>query len=511
MRIISARKLLFVAAIIWSASILLVAPLTDARSTTNNKAVFITIVGAIGPATKDYFIRSLEKASKSGAKLFIVQLDTPGGLDSSMRDINQAILSSTIPVVMYVSPSGARAASAGTYMLYASHVAAMAPATNLGAATPVQIGGGGLPDTNPDSNKKPAANEEPSANKESSANKEPSVNREPSASNEPSANKEPSADKEKLKPAPQKPASDNQSTMSRKMINDAVAYIRSLAELRGRNAQWAEQAVREAQSLSAKEALQQNVIDLIATDMSDLLKQLNGRTVTIAGQEKVLDTQGMFLEQIEPDWRNQLLSILTDPNVAYILMLIGIYGLIFEFSNPGAFIPGVMGAICLLLALFAFQVLPINYAGFGLIILGIILMIAEAFVPSFGALGIGGVVAFVIGSVILMDTDVPGFGVSLLLIGSVALVSSVLFTIVLVMALKARRRPVVSGQEQLLGAAAEVIRDFEREGVVHLHGENWSAHSDVPLLKGQQVRVKKIDGLVLWVEPLTGSPEEDKS
>lgn len=499
MRIISARKLLFVAAIIWSASILLVAPLTDARSTTNNKAVFITIVGAIGPATKDYFIRSLEKASKSGAKLFIVQLDTPGGLDSSMRDINQAILSSTIPVVMYVSPSGARAASAGTYMLYASHVAAMAPATNLGAATPVQIGGGGLPDTNPDSNKKPAANEEPSANKE------------PSASNEPSANQEPSADKEKLKPAPQKPASDNQSTMSRKMINDAVAYIRSLAELRGRNAQWAEQAVREAQSLSAKEALQQNVIDLIATDMSDLLKQLNGRTVTIAGQEKVLDTQGMFLEQIEPDWRNQLLSILTDPNVAYILMLIGIYGLIFEFSNPGAFIPGVMGAICLLLALFAFQVLPINYAGFGLIILGIILMIAEAFVPSFGALGIGGVVAFVIGSVILMDTDVPGFGVSLLLIGSVALVSSVLFTIVLVMALKARRRPVVSGQEQLLGAAAEVIRDFEREGVVHLHGENWSAHSDVPLLKGQQVRVKKIDGLVLWVEPLTGSPEEDKS
>jgi len=505
MRIISARVSLFVAAIIWSASILLAAPSTNSQSTSNNKAVFITITGAIGPATKDYFIRSLEKASKSRANLFIVQLDTPGGLDSSMRDINQAILSSTIPVVMYVSPSGARAASAGTYMLYASHVAAMAPATNLGAATPVQIGGGGLPGTNPDANKKPTAGEEPSGHKE------PSAKNEPSANEKLAENKKPSADKDNAKPVQRQPAPDNSSTMSRKMINDAVAYIRGLAELRGRNAQWAEQAVREAQSLSARDALQKNVIDLIATDMSDLLNQLNGRSVSIAGKNIVLDTQGMFLEQIEPDWRNQLLSILTDPNVAYILMLIGIYGLIFEFSNPGAFIPGVMGAICLLLALFAFQVLPINYAGFGLIILGIILMIAEAFVPSFGALGIGGVVAFVIGSVILMDTDVPGFGVSLLLIGSFALVSSILFTIVIVMALKARRRPVVSGQEQLLGAAAEVIRDFDGDGVVHLHGENWSAHTNVPLLKGQKVRVKKIDGLVLWVEPITESPEEDKS
>jgi membrane-bound serine protease (ClpP class) len=481
MRTISFRILLFSTALVWSFSVLLASPSTPS-AISNNKAVFITISGAIGPATKDYFIRSLQKASNSRASLFIVQLDTPGGLDSSMRDINQAILSSTIPVVMYVSPSGARAASAGTYMLYASHVAAMAPATNLGAATPVQIGGGGLPGTEPPDN------------------------------NQPSGNKEPSADKGQEKPAQQKPATpDSKTAMSRKMVNDAVAYIRGLAELRGRNAEWAEQAVREALSLSANDALQQNVIDIVATDMSDLLKQLHGRTVTIAGQERVLDTQGMFLEEIEPDWRNQLLSILTDPNVAYILMLIGIYGLIFEFSNPGAFIPGVMGAICLLLALFAFQVLPINYAGFGLIILGIVLMIAEAFVPSFGALGIGGVIAFVIGSVILMDTDVPGFGVSLPLIGTFALVSSGLFTIVLVMALKARRRPIVSGQEQLVGATAEVIRDFDRDGVVHLHGENWTAHTEVPLTKGQQVRVTKMDGLVLWVEPLTDSPKEEMS
>ncbi|WP_455207494.1 NfeD family protein [Kaarinaea lacus] len=473
------RILLFSAAIVWSISVLFAAPSSETRVTTNNKAVYITISGAIGPATKDYFVRSLQKASDRRATLFIVQLDTPGGLDSSMRDINQAILSSSIPVVMYVSPSGARAASAGTYMLYASHVAVMAPATNLGAATPVQIGGGGFPGADPGGNKE----QEPAA-------KSP-------------------ADKKPAQPTPS--TADNKSAMSRKVINDAVAYIRGLAELRGRNVEWAEQAVREAASLSAKEALQQNVIDLIATDMSDLLKQLHGRKVTIAGQDRTLDTQGLFLEQIEPDWRNQLLSILTDPNVAYILMLIGIYGLIFEFSNPGAFIPGTVGAISLLLALYAFQVLPINYAGFGLIILGIVLMLAEAFVPSFGALGIGGVIAFVIGSIILMDTDVPGFGVSLPLIGTFALVSSGLFVIVLVMALKARRRPVVSGQEQLVGAIAEVIRDFDGDGVVHLHGENWSARTATPLIKGQQVRVLKMDGLVLWVEPLTGSPEEKKS
>ncbi len=481
---IVSRVLILSAAIIWSLSVLSAVKTSETPPSAGNKAVFITIAGAIGPATKDYFIRSLQKATNSRAALFIVQLDTPGGLDSSMRDINQAILSSSIPVVMYVSPSGARAASAGTYMLYASHVAAMAPATNLGAATPVQIGGEGFPGGDPES-------------------------KEPSAGKQPSTNKEPSKD---AKPAPSKPsAPDNKSAMERKTINDAVAYICGLAELRGRNVEWAEKAVREAASLSASDALQQNVIDLVATGLPDLLKQLHGRTVTIAGQERILDTQGLILEEIAPDWRSRLLSILTDPNVAYILMLIGIYGLIFEFSNPGAFVPGIMGAICLLLALFAFQVLPINYAGFGLIILGIVLMIAEAFMPSFGALGIGGVVAFVIGSIILMDTEVPGFGVSLPLIGAFALVSSGLFTIVLVMALKARRRPVVSGQEQLVGATAEVVGDFDDEGVVHLHGENWSAHSQAPLKKGQQVRVLKIDGLVLWVEPLTGNHKEKKS
>ncbi len=472
------KNLIFGSATICAIVILSVAHTTDRFSEAANKAVFVTITGAIGPATKDYFIRSLEKAANRGAKLFIVQMDTPGGLDSSMRDINQAILSSSIPVVTYVAPSGARAASAGTYILYASHIAAMAPATNLGAATPVHIGGGGLPG-NPDTNN-------------GTNGQEPTASKEPSTQNQPAVS----------------PSAQNKNPMERKAINDAVAYIQGLAELRGRNKEWAEKAVREAASLSANDALKQNVIDLIADNMSDLLKQLHGKTVTISGQERTLDTQGLILEQIEPDWRNRLLSILTDPNVAYILMLIGIYGLIFEFSNPGAMIPGIMGAISLLLALYAFQVLPINYAGFALIILGIVLMVAEAFVPSFGALGIGGVIAFVIGSVILMDTDVPGFGVSLLLIGSFALVSSALFTLVLVMALKARRRPVVSGQEALVGATAEVLRDFERDGVVHLHGENWSAHTEIPLKQGEKVRVTKMEGLILWVERFANSNEE---
>ena len=450
-------------------SLLVNAQSENANKAPQRKAIFITIEGAIGPATRDYFVRSLEKAKSKNASLFIIQMNTPGGLDSSMRDIIQAILSSDIPVVTYVTPSGARAASAGTYILYASHIAAMTPATNLGAATPVQIGGAAPP-------KLPADDQ----------------------------------DKNKKDGNKQAPA-DNKDAMSRKAINDAVAYIQGLAELRGRNREWAEKAVREAVSLTASDALKQNVIDVVATDLPDLLKQIHGKSVKLQQGEVVLDTQNIILENIEPDWRNQLLSIITDPNIAYILMLIGIYGLIFEFSNPGAIIPGTVGAICLLLALFAFQALPINYAGFALIILGIIFMVAEAFVPSFGALGIGGVAAFVIGSIILMDTDVPGFGVSLPLIGSIALVSSGLFAIVLVMALKARKRPVVSGQEELVGAIAEATQDFEQQGYVHLHGESWNAVSQTPVKKGDKMKVTRLDGLTVHVEPVRHNDEEEAS
>ncbi len=426
----------------------------------NREAIWLDVDGAIGPATRDYVSRALDDAKKADAAIVILRMDTPGGLDIAMRDIIQDILVSPVPVVTYVSPSGARAASAGTYILYASHVAAMAPATTLGAATPVQIGG--LPGSSA------PAKDEP-----------------PKSTDSPESTSEPATPK---------------TAMERKIINDAAAYIRGLAEMRGRNVAWAEKAVREAASLQAAEALKENVIDIVATDMPDLLKQLHGREVSVLGQLRKLDTQGLVLKHVEPDWRSKLLAIITDPNVAYILMLIGIYGLIFEFATPGAIVPGVVGAISLLLALFAFQVLPVNYAGLGLMLLGVILMTAEAFAPSFGALGLGGVIAFVIGSIILMDTDIPGYGISFGLIIAIAVVSSTLFTLILVMAVKAQRRKVVSGQEELLGAMAEVLADFKDEGHIRIHGETWKARSAIALLKGERVLVTKREGLTLWVK-----------
>ncbi len=436
---------------------------TTPSTTQTAHAVWLDVDGPISPAAADYLHRALEDAAAENVQLVILRMDTPGGLDMSMRDIIQDILASPIPVITYVSPSGARAASAGTYILYASHVAAMAPATNLGSATPVQIMPAGLP----------------------------------SMPGKPSPE-----DDEKTSPVVKDDA------MSRKIINDAVAYIRGLAELRGRNVEWAEKAVREAANLNAKSALEQGVIDLVATDMSDLLQQLHGRKVNVLGQDITLNTEGLLLTHIEPDWRSELLAVITDPNVAYILMLIGIYGLIFEFSNPGAFVPGITGAICLLLALFAFQVLPINYAGLALILLGVALMVGEAFAPSFGALGIGGVVAFVIGSVILIDTDIPGYGISLPLIGAFALFSAALFAIIIGMAIKSRHREVVTGAEEMLGSFAEVLEDFTGTGRVRAHSELWNAQSDIALNKGQQVRIIGMDGLILRVTPETDETKE---
>lgn len=443
------------------------------QSSIQRNAVIVTIDGPIGPATSDYFQRSLQKAVARGASIVVLVMNTPGGLDTAMRDIIKTIITSPIPVATYVAPGGSRAASAGTYILYASHVAAMAPATNLGAATPVQIGG--LPGL-PSPEKKPPEQQEPQQREQK--DKPPTV-------------------------------MDSEEAMRHKVVNDAAAYIRGLAELRGRNADWAEKAVREAVSLSAQEAMQEKVIDVIATDVADLLNKIHGKQVQTAAGEVVLQTQNLIVQAIDPDWRTRLLSILTNPNVAYILMLIGIYGLIFEFSSPGGIIPGVVGAICLLLALFAFQALPVNYAGLALMILGTGLMVAEAFAPSFGALGIGGVVAFVFGSVMLIDTEAPGFGISPVLIISVSLTSSLLFLVFIVAAVKARQRLKQTGQEGMVGEVAVALDDFSETGQVRAAGEIWNAETDTPVHKGQKLKVTNMDGLTLKVSSEENPKEEN--
>ncbi len=443
-------------------SLLAMVPLVAGKQGVNGVTV-LTVDDAITPATSDYLQRGLIQAAERNAHLVVIQLNTPGGLDLAMRDIIRAIIASPMPVAVYVTPPGARAASAGTYILYAAHVAAMAPATNLGAATPVQIGT--APDFEPfdegrDKNTKK---------------------------------------REKDKGEEGAPPPD---AMTRKLVNDAVAYIRSLAELRGRNAAWAEKAVREGASLSAEEALRKGVIDLIAMDLNQLLQALNGREVKVQGLTRKLTTANASVEFIEADWRSRLLGVITNPTIAYILLLLGAYGLFFELMNPGYVLPGVIGAICLLLALYAFQLLPVNYAGLALIAVGIGFMVAELFASGYGALGIGGVIAFVIGSVILFDPDISGYTPSLPLIVGVALLSAGFFMGVLAKALKVRRRPVVSGAEEMVGSIGQAVEDFAGSGWVRAHGEAWHAFSIAALKRGQKVRVTRIEGLTLIVEPL---------
>ncbi len=428
--------------------------------------VVLPVSGAIGPASSDFIVRGLARAEKDSAPLVVLELDTPGGLDTSMRDIIKAILASRIPVVAYVAPSGARAASAGTYILYASHVAAMAPGTNLGAATPVAIGMTGPASPGP----------VPKPGKE--------------------------ADKKSGKDNAEPESGDSESTLTRKQIHDSAAYIRGLAQLRGRNADWGERAVREAVSLSADEALAQHVVDIVARDVPDLLAKLDGRKVITVAGEQVLRTAGVGTVTEEPDWKTRFLAVITDPSVALILMMLGVYGLFFEFSNPGLALPGVVGAICILIGLFALHMLPVNYAGLALVLLGMCFLVAEAFLPSYGSLGIGGIIAFVVGAVMLIDTDVPGFGIPYSLIALLAVLTGLFVFVVSGVALKARRRPVVTGAEAMIGSIGVALEDAEGEGWARVHSEQWRVRSAVPLKRGQSVRVTARDGLVLIVTPL---------
>lgn len=413
----------------------------------------IDIDGAIGPATSDYVLRGVADAEEADAKLVVLRMNTPGGLDNAMRDIIEAILSSDVPVASYVGPKGARAASAGTYISYASHVAAMAPATNLGAATPVQMGAPTLP----------------SPDQDGSATQ-----------------------------------TDQATAMEKKMVNDASAYIRGLAELRDRNADWAEAAVREAASLDAESALAENVIDIIATDIPDLLSQLEGLVIDLDGKEVTLNLEGVDVYYYEADLRTEILSILTNPSMILVLGMIGIYGIILEFYNPGALVPGVIGAICLLLAAYSVQLLPLNYAGLALIILGVALMVAEAMIPSFGILGIGGIIAFSIGGLMLFDTEIDAFQVGLPTIAATATISALLLVFTVRIAIRVHKKRIKTGLNSLIGESGQALEDFAREGQVRVGAEIWHAVSEAPVEKGDDISVTSVDGLVLHVEKKEG-------
>lgn len=421
----------------------------------DGNVVVLEIKGGIGVATAEYILSGIEHAEAVGAELIIIEMDTPGGLMAPMRDMVQAILGSSVPVATYVSPAGARADSAGTYILLASHIAVMTPTTHLGAATPVSIGGD-------------------------------------------DATPEDSDDEESGDDAP-----PSGTAMERKVLNDAVAYIRGLAERYDRNVEWAEKAVREAATLTAREALDQNVVDFIAEDRAELLSLVDGYQVKVNSEDVTIATSQVVVEEYEPDWRIKVLSVIANPEIVLLLGLIGLYGLMYEGWNPGAIVPGVVGVICLLLAAYALQVLPVNYAGLALIIVGLALMTAEAFAPSFGALGIGGIAAFAFGAIMMFDTGIPGFGISITFVVTLVAIFALLFIWLIGYVLKMRKRGAVSGKDSIIGGIGTAMQDFSGEGVIWLEGESWTAQCSVPIEKDQQVVVRALDGLILKVEPVT--------
>jgi membrane-bound serine protease (ClpP class) len=447
------------AGLIAGAILAMTATLADAAQ---RHALVLEVDGVIGPGMADYVVREIEAAKPDETGLIVLRLDTPGGLDTSMREIIRAMLASPVPVAVYVAPSGARAASAGTYITYAAAVAAMAPGTNLGAATPIQLGAPSIQPT-----PQPGSKDGEGKGKTGGAS----------------------------------PATP-QDTETRKMISDAVAYIRSLADLHDRNAEWATEAVREAASLPASEGLKLHVIDVIADDVPDLLRKIDGRTAVVAGQARPLATAGLEVVTVAPDWRTRLLTIVTNPNVAYLLMLLGAYGLIFELSNPGAVLPGVVGTISILVALFALNMLPIDYAGAALVLLGLALMVAEVFIGSFGVIGAGGIAAFAIGSIIMFQSSAPGFALSLSVVIAATVVTAAFLALVLTLLLRSRRHRVVTGSEAMIGAEGETVEWQGDSGKIRVMGEIWRARAPHPLPPGARIRVVGRKDLVLTVEPM---------
>ncbi len=424
----------------------------------------IDLDGAIGPAAAEYVHDALDRAQRDGARAVILRMDTPGGLSASMRRIIADILASDIPVITYVAPGGARAASAGTYILYASHLAAMAPATHLGAATPVSLGGGTPMPLPIQRGKAPASG---------------------SSASEP-------------------PAGAGSGAEANKVLNDAIAYIRSLAQLRGRNAEWAESAVRGAATLTANEALKKKVIDFIAPDVDSLLRQADGRTVRMATGESTLHVAGLDVRTYDPGWRTRFLGVITNPTMAYLLLIAGLYGLLLEAFHPGALFPGIAGAICLLIGLYALQLLPVNYAGLALMALGVVLVVAEVLTPTLGALGISGVAAFTVGSIMLFHSDVPGFSVNEGVIAGLALSAIITLGGVIWLLMRARRARVFSGDAQLVDHRGQLLEPLPAGGEAwaRINGERWRVRSNSgePLPDGTRVRASKRDGLVLWVD-----------
>ena len=412
----------------------------------------VVIDGAISPASAEFLADAIERAEDEGAAALVVELDTPGGLVDSTRDIVQAILASRVPIIVYVAPSGARAGSAGVFITLAAHVAAMAPSTNIGAATPIQMGGAPMPGgpASPDTTGGETGDGEPGA-------------------------------------------------LERKILNDTIAFIRTISERRGRNADWAERAVREGASITETEALAENVVDLLAPSLPALLDQIDGREVEVLDRTVGLDTANAEVRTIEAGLRFRILDTIANPNIAFVLMLIGIYGIFFELMNPGAILPGVVGGISLLLAFFALQALPVNYAGILLILFALVLFIAEVKVASYGLLTVGGVVAFVLGATMLFDAPGSLVRVSWSVILPAALLTAGFFAFVMGLAWRTYRSRPTTGKEALVGERGRVTARIDPVGAVSVHGELWRARAEEPIDVGAEIVVVAVDGLTLTV------------